>query len=371
MISRNVGNFLRSTRAGATAISAIAVTIMTLLAAGLIIDHTWLVEQRDMLKDAAIAASLATTQRLQGLPADMSDADVEATLRPMARRYVGVNLRDNWTMGTLGDEDVAIDLDIDRSAGAVGVQVSSGKFGRTLTGRFVGYSGPKKMVQRSGAEQEEVPVWAVLAIDISRSMTQELDGSTEQTSSSRRIDIVQDAARLFVDTLGPDLAKNIAIGVVPWERSVYLPLAPSHDRDVVMTKIDSLLAFGGATRSSAGLEEGRDQLAQAPVNARKALVLLTDGEDNLMTVSQPCRGRQSEGCLQPRRDQCQAAKDDEIEVFTVTAMSPGQVSGTLGSELTSCATSEGHAFLNQENAESLRDAFGTIAATLRPVRRTF
>ena len=45
-------------------------------------------------------------------------------------------------------------------------------------------------------------------------------------------------------------------------------------------------------------------------------------------------GRQSLGCLQPRRDQCQAAKEEGIEIFTVTAMSPGHVSSTLGQELT-------------------------------------
>ena len=99
-------------------------------------------------------------------------------------------------------------------------------------------------------------------------------------------------------------------------------------------------------------------------------MLLTDGEDNLISATQSCQGRESPGCLQPRRDQCDAAKAEGIEVFTVTAMSPENVSSTLGQELTACASSSEHAFLNNTDASALRDAFSSIASSLTPLRLT-
>ena len=42
--------FVRSTRAGATAIAAAAVAVMTVGGAVLIVDHQWLVDQRDAMK---------------------------------------------------------------------------------------------------------------------------------------------------------------------------------------------------------------------------------------------------------------------------------------------------------------------------------
>ena len=93
-------------------------------------------------------------------------------------------------------------------------------------------------------------------------------------------------------------------------------------------------------------------------------------QGSIISAMRPCNGRQSLGCLQPRRDQCQAAKDEGIEIFTVTAMSPGHVSSTLGQELTACASSTAHAFLNNSDANVLRDAFSNIAASLSPLRLT-
>ena len=62
--SISVKRFLRNTRAGATAIAAAAATIMAVGGAALITDHVWLVDQRDVLKSAAPAASVATTHEM-------------------------------------------------------------------------------------------------------------------------------------------------------------------------------------------------------------------------------------------------------------------------------------------------------------------
>ena len=364
-------DFLRQTRGGATAIAAAMVAIMSAMAVAVNSDHLWLVSKRDLLKSSSSAASLAATIKLSELngrtPAP-SDADVETTLQAVAERYVRLNV-----LGNLGEaiqpEDITVTLAIDRSAGTVGVTATA-PLGRTLLESFHGHPGPGALTVGSGAEQMHEAVWAILAIDVSRSMTRALGGAYNVDPPNRRIDIVQAAARDFVDVLNPDPANNVAIGVVPWAGMVWGVLAPSTDRDAVTQRIDGLVANGGSTRSSAGLEEGRTQLANAPEGARKALVLLTDGEDNRISATQSCNGRQSPACLQPRRDQCQAAKDEGIEIFTVTAMSPANVSGTLGQELTACASSSAHAFLNNTDANVLREAFSKIAASLTPLRLT-
>lgn len=338
------------------------------MAMAFVSDHLWLVMKRDLLKSASVAASLAATMKLSKLngqtPAP-SDADVEAALQDVAENYVRLNVVGNLA-GSIRPEDITVTLDIDRGGGTVEV-VATAPLGSTLLESIHGHEGFDLLTVRSGAEQAREAVWAVLAIDVSGSMKRELDGSIKTGSTSRRIDTVQEAARDFVDVLGPDAIRNVAIGIVPWARDVGSILSPSTDRNVVMSKIDGLAADGGATRSSVGLRAGRMHLADAPVGTRKALVLLTDGEDNRMAGSGRCHPQSLE-CLQPRRDQCQAAKDEGIEIFTVTAMLPENVSGTLGQELTACASSPGNAFLNNTDASVLREAFSKIAGKLKPLR---
>ena len=59
--NRTVRNFLRDTRAAATAIVAAVASVMVVGGAALVVDHSWLVDQRDTLKEASVAASIATT----------------------------------------------------------------------------------------------------------------------------------------------------------------------------------------------------------------------------------------------------------------------------------------------------------------------
>ena len=91
-----IGDFLRDTRSGATALASVAVTLMTVGGTALIIAHTWLVDQRDLLKFAsdagAVAATLEMNRRLAEHPR-ISDDDLRAAFEPVARRYVIVNLQ--------------------------------------------------------------------------------------------------------------------------------------------------------------------------------------------------------------------------------------------------------------------------------------
>ena len=230
--------FLGDTRAGATAIAAAAVTVMTVGASALIVDHVWLVDQRDVLKTAADAAAIAATleieRRLAADP-DISDEDLKAALHPVAARYVFMNLlylpeeRLERAARTL---EVAItDLDRDQRTVAVSAQAD---LGGTLFSRALpllgSYEGPEKTVVRAGVEIESTPVEVVLAIDVSYSMSFALGGEVRRRNfwnpgaalSESRLDIVKRAARSLVDILEPDARNRVAVGVVPWHANVRL-----------------------------------------------------------------------------------------------------------------------------------------------------
>ena len=87
-----VGRFLRDASGGATAIVAGAVTVMAVGASALIVDHNWLVDQRDVLKSASDAAAVAATIELKRLPPETTDETVQTTLQQIAQTYVSLNL---------------------------------------------------------------------------------------------------------------------------------------------------------------------------------------------------------------------------------------------------------------------------------------
>ena len=130
--------FLRETRAGATAFVAAAVTVMSVGGAALIIDHLWLVGQRDTLKSAADSSSIATTHAMNRmLEADStaSDDDLKAGLGPIARRYVTLNLTHLSAERLARAEDtLAVTLAIDRAASRVEVAAEA-DLGGTLFAR--------------------------------------------------------------------------------------------------------------------------------------------------------------------------------------------------------------------------------------------
>ena len=135
-------HFFRETRAGATAITAAAVTVMSLFGTALIVDHVWLVDQRDMLKSAADAAAVAATLKLQELPGSMSDEDVRAELQAVAERYIRFNLAENLTKQSRATmlETLAVSIDEDRALGTVGVSANADLGGTLLSRWFLSYA---------------------------------------------------------------------------------------------------------------------------------------------------------------------------------------------------------------------------------------
>ena len=228
-IARRVRAFVKDTRAGATAIASAAVTVMTVGGAALIVDHVWLYDQRDVLKTAAEAASIAATldiDRQLAKDSRISDADLKTALEPVARRYVLVNLahlapkRFKRARKTL---EVALDLD--RSQRTVGVTARA-DLGGTLFSRNLpllgSYTGPEKVAASAGVESESAPVEVVLAIDISTSMSSPWSGST-------RMEVVKRAAKHLVGILKPSAHNRVAIGVVPWHGTVRLDASTARE----------------------------------------------------------------------------------------------------------------------------------------------
>ena len=216
--------FLRSTRAGATAVTAAAVTIMTVGGAALLIDQVWLVDQRDALKSAsnaaATAATLAMRRKVTSDPT-ISDDDLKAALEPVAHRYVllnfqhlsrerydamlaslAVEVRPNKNLGTV---DVDVEADLGRSI--FSAMFASGGSASSDTTRA-----------ESRVENTIIPTEVVLSIDISGSMRQRLGPD----SSGPRVDIVKRAARDMVAILNPNVENRKAVGVVPWGVMVQL-----------------------------------------------------------------------------------------------------------------------------------------------------
>lgn len=222
----HIGRFARDTRAGATAIAAAAITVMTIGGTALIVDHLWLVNQRDLLKSAADAGTIAATLELGNLPASMSDEDVNAHLQPIAERYVLFNLAGNLSTGAREkmNETLEVALTVNRGAGTIDVEAKA-DLGGTLLSRWVlGYAGPADGIAvdsgvRAAIDETEI----VLALDITGSMLDNLDGiRVPSTDPSSRINIIKKAAGDLVDILTARDSAGIAVGLVPWNYRVRL-----------------------------------------------------------------------------------------------------------------------------------------------------
>ena len=62
------------------------------MGAGLLIDHLWLVGQRDVLKSSSDTASVAATLQLRSFPRGVDDATALVALQETAERYVALNV---------------------------------------------------------------------------------------------------------------------------------------------------------------------------------------------------------------------------------------------------------------------------------------
>ena len=226
--------FLRDVRGGATSIFATMVAVMTVAAAALIVDHNWLVDQRDTMKYASDAAAVAATIEMTrpGVQSK-SDSELIEHLEEVAKTYVTLNLLhlSGERLKTAKDSlNENVKVTPDRDSNTVKVEVSA-DLGGTLFSRHLpimgNYEGPEDGIGAvAKVEGTSNPIEVVLAIDISGSMDWTLENNAPKADGSdSRMAIVRRAATALVDIVAPNRGNRIAVGLVPWQAQVRLDSA--------------------------------------------------------------------------------------------------------------------------------------------------
>ena len=217
------GRFLRDARGGVTSICAAGVILMTLGGTALIIDHNHLVGQRDILKSAADAASMAATLHLNSQPRTLSDDDMRGRVLAFARKYAELNVLGNVNDTDLTAADVTMTFEMDRDLLIVNTTVAANTGETLISSWLYDYRGPGTITTKAGVEAIETTVEVALAIDVSWSMSRNLAGHHKgETHPDSRLAIVKRAAIDLVDVLQPSASSRIAVGVVPWSHRVRL-----------------------------------------------------------------------------------------------------------------------------------------------------
>ena len=215
--------FVRCRRAAATALTAAVMTLMSLGGIALTSDHTHLVYQRDILKAATDAATLATTRHMWTLSPDLSDEELETTLRPMGLRYILANIPESRRSRAAAT--LTMTLVPDRTVGTVDISAEADLggiiFGRWMYGNMVPTTRVGSLAEFESDDGTPEPTPStplmtelVLAIDVTGSMLHDIVGCL--TCGESRISIVKRAAQALVDTITTDASRTVAVGLVPW-----------------------------------------------------------------------------------------------------------------------------------------------------------
>ena len=169
-----------------------------------------------------------------------------------------------------------------------------------------------------------------------------------------------------------------------------LPLSTSEK--TLVDAIDALAPKGGYTYSALGVLWAQRLLQHTwrnvwggtvhPVNVtlpanqglRKAIVLLTDGEDTHCGVGNESCEASPIGTA--RSDACNEAKAQGTEIFVVAAMHPDRIGSDFETSLRECSSASPdseyrYVFVNNSTKAELEAAFADIANQLRTVRRSY
>ena len=223
--------FLRSTRAGATAFAAAAVTVMSVGAAALIIDHLWLVDQRDTLKGAANSASIAATlemNRMLEADSTLTDAALKTDLEGVAQRYIELNLTHLPDARlTRAKDTLVVTLTVNRAESRVEVGAEA-DLGGTVFSRALpllgNYAGPATTSATATVECAGSAVEVALALDVTASMHSPIDSNLPARGDNRRLNAVIKAAKGLVQELRATCdGRSVAVGIVPWDKTVRVP----------------------------------------------------------------------------------------------------------------------------------------------------
>ena len=244
-----VRRFVRCARAGATGLAAAAAAVITVAASAFVSDSAWLVDQRDVLKSASDAAGIAATlemERQLNNDPTISNADLQAILEQVAKRYVLLNLghldADRYARA---EQTLVLQVIPNRSQRTVDVAAEA-DLGGIFMSRLLPFMAESVVSERMRVETVIEtfinPIEVVLAIDISDSMAKTLDGRRQRAvvwsdalntavveERTSRMEVVKLAAMNLTDILAPSEEARVAIGVVPWTNAVRLD-AQARDR---------------------------------------------------------------------------------------------------------------------------------------------
>ncbi len=205
--------FLHDTRAAVTTITAGMFTMLSLAAIALVGDHHQLTYQRDLLQVASDSAGVALMNEMESLSCTaMTDAELNAALEPIARRYLLSNLPAGKRARVA--ETLTITLTPNCNAGTVAVHARA-DLGGAVFGRWIWGGLAAASTVRSGFEQLERLTEVALAIDVTASMDRRLGGSSLLVN-------VKQAALELVSILNQSGDGSAAIGLVPWHERVRL-----------------------------------------------------------------------------------------------------------------------------------------------------
>ena len=224
--------FSSDTRAGAAILLSAAAAFLGLLTGTLVVDHKWMVHERDLLKNAIANATIAATEAWAEGNHDRAD------LERIARHWILANLEHNLSDGDYraiaGPDGLTVRLTLPggSSDGNLRLTAEAVGLGDTLVSeRFMGdVPGlDSKLVQSAEVAQQTSLTEVVLAIDSSVSMSwvlsEQRQPDPDDPDDLSRMALVRAAARSMVDILMPEGStdSNTAIAVLPWHYTVRLP----------------------------------------------------------------------------------------------------------------------------------------------------
>lgn len=129
----------------------------------------------------------------------------------------------------------------------------------------------------------------ILVIDISGSMELDIDGNTTSDDSAKRITIVKNAAKRFINKIKEE-NKNMDIGIVAYDNkardigNIFYSIDDEDEYNQLISVIDNLGTFNGSTNTGDGLRKAYWQFKNSDnTESSKYMILLTDGNPTYFT----------------------------------------------------------------------------------------
>ena len=209
--------FFRDRRGVGTAIAAAIFTLMSLAGVALVGDHKHMTTNRDLLKGAANAATIAVMMELDGRSLSALTAGERSAVDAMAQRYILANIKANVSQDTYQQAERTLQVTLkDTGPGLVDVDATA-DLGNIVFGSWLWSGAAEKTEVASRTERVSTTTEVVLAIDATSSMNGKPTGY-----NSAKIDIVKQAALSLIDILTADDNNQTAVGLVPWHNRVQL-----------------------------------------------------------------------------------------------------------------------------------------------------